>query len=259
MVKSAMRVLDLLEVLAASPEALNLTDLARRLAIPTSSASALLATLTKRGYVTRNGGSLYRLAESAGRGWVGGPYAGLVNVARPVMNEMVERTGETAFLGTLTPGGHVQYLDKVVSPKVIRYDTEMSQLRPAHATSIGKVMLAFLPDAEVAAKLRREGLPQLTPRTITSRSVFLDELARIRRDGVTVNVDERVVGAAGVAAPIRSASGQVIAALNLSAPTARFQQMRAQMTNAVVWGAEEISRHVGYRPAAKTPKTRRNR
>ena len=175
------------------------------------------------------------------------------------MNEMVERTGETAFLGTLTRGGHVQYLDKVVSPKVIRYDTEMAELRPAHATSIGKVMLAFLPEAEVAAKLRREGLPRLTPQTITSRSVFLDELARIRRDGVTVNVDERVVGAAGVAAPIRSASGQVIAALNLSAPTARFQQMRAQMTKAVVWAAEEISRHVGYRPAAKPPKTRRNR
>lgn len=260
MVKSATRVLDLLEVLAVAPEALTLSALARRLAIPKSSALALLATLTKRGYVTREGGHLYRLtASAAARGWVGGPYAGLLAAAAPVMRALVEETKETAFLATLTPDGHVQYLDKVVSPQVVRYDRETTCLGPAHATSLGKVMLAFLPEQEVIEKLRRLGLPRLTDRTVTSLPALLDELRRIRTAGVTVNVDERAVGASGVAAPIRSGSGHVVAALNISAPTVRFHRVRPKLIRAVVQGASDISRQLGYRVAGGRGSTENRR
>jgi IclR family acetate operon transcriptional repressor len=250
-------VLDLLELVAISPEPLGLSDLARRLAIPKSSTCALLDTLVTRGYVTRNEANLYQLNEQFGGGWVGGLNRRLLSVARPIMVALVERTQESAFLGVLTPDGQVRYLHKVVSPKVVRYDTEISALRPAHATSIGKVLLAFQPDAATHRALRRHPLERLTSRTITNPTAFAEQLRRIRRDGHAMNVDERVAGAAGVAAPIFVDDGNVIAALNVSAPTSRFEHMQAQMTREVVWGATEISRLL--RPEHRSPSRRTRR
>jgi DNA-binding IclR family transcriptional regulator len=260
LVKSAVRVLDLLELVAASATPLSLSELSRRLGIPKSSNAALLETLVTRGYLSRDVSGGYRIDHSLSRGWVGGLNGRLLTVARPVMRKLAETTGETVFLGVLTEEGKVQYLDKVVSAKAVRYDAEITELRPAYATSIGKVLLACLDDSTRAPAIRSQSLRHLTPRTITTPAALEAELDRIRRAGLAVNVDERVVGAAGVAAPIY-AGARVVAALNLSAPTPRFTSMRSKMTRAVLSGAAEISRLLaptdptGPRPITRTRRT----
>lgn len=260
MIKSAVRVLDLLEVLASAPTAVGVNELARRLAIPRSSTSLLLRTLLRRGYVARDGARLYRIETARAEGWVGGVYPRLAAVARPVMVTLVERTAETAFLGVLTPDWQVQYLAKVVSPREVRYDTDIANRRSPHCTSIGMVLLAYRPEREVAGFVRRASLERYTSRTITSRAAVLAALARIRRTGYAVNVDGRVMGASGVAAPIRAQAGEVVGALNVSAPTSRFAHVQARITDAVLWGAEEISRLLGSGEAAGGRRhTRRSR
>lgn len=246
MIKSATRVLDVLEVLAASPAAIRTNEIARRLAIPRSSASLLLRTLLARGYVTRDGGGAYRVRLALMREWAGDIHTRLVAVARPVMLSVVERTAETAFLGVLTPDWHVQYLDKVVSPREVRYDTDIATRRQAHCTSTGLVLLAHRPERDIARFLRRGPLERFTSRTLTTPSSLVAELRRIRAMGYAVNIDGRVIGASGVAAPIRASADAVVAALNVSAPTARFADIQHRITEAVVWGAAEISRRLGW-------------
>src|SRR3546814_2057365 len=103
LVKSAARVLDLLELLAAAPRPLRLAEVAPRLDIPKTSAFALLSTLVAKGYAEEQGGG-YRLAgRLRDRGWVGGDVAHMVRVSRAVMAELTQTTGESVFLGVLTP------------------------------------------------------------------------------------------------------------------------------------------------------------
>src|SRR3546814_17272977 len=101
LVKSAARVLDLLELLAAAPRPLRLAEVAPRLDIPKTSAFALLSTLVAKGYAEEQGGG-YRLAERLrDRGWVGGDVAHMVRVSRAVMAELTQTTGASVFLGVL--------------------------------------------------------------------------------------------------------------------------------------------------------------
>lgn len=259
MIKSAGRVLDVLEVLAASPVPLGVNEIARRLTIPRSSSSLLLRTLGGRGYVSRDGDG-YRLNAEFVQGWVAGLDTHLVTVARPIMASVVDRTGESVFLGVLTPDWTVRYLDKLVSPQDIRYDADIASRRPAHCTSIGLVLLAYRPPRDVKRWLRSAPLERHTSRTLTSRSGVLAVLEKVRRAGYAVNVDGRVVGVSGVSAPIRGHDGEVVAALNVAAPTARFAQVESRMTDAVLDGARDISRLLGGSDGERRPpRTRRLR
>src|SRR5690625_7977720 len=120
-VKSATRVLDLLEFFSATSSPATLTQIARQLGMPKSSTSALLNTLVNRGYVEADAGGYVLAARYRVSGWVGGPYARLLRSAHPVMIELSEAIRESVFLGVLNERGMVQYLDKVVSSEPFRY------------------------------------------------------------------------------------------------------------------------------------------
>jgi DNA-binding IclR family transcriptional regulator len=240
LVKSALRVLDLLEMLAGYGRPIGVSEAARRLQAPKSSTQALLMTLLARGYVERVG-TEYVLATLHRSGWVGGPYAGLLRVARPVMETLVARTGESSFLGVMTADGQVQYVDKVVGPGPIRYDIDLKPTRPAHATSLGLVMLAFQSMAE-RERFLSGPLPASTPFTIADRPALHEVLEAARHDGYAEVIDANSLGASGVSAPIFDARGAVIAALNLGVPTDRFRQARGSLRDQIMWGAAEITR-----------------
>src|SRR3546814_19740891 len=131
LVKSAARVLDLLELLAAAPRPLRLAEVAPRLDIPKTSAFALLSTLVAKGYAEEQGGG-YRLAERLrDRGWVGGAVAHMVRVSRAVMAELTQPTGDSVFLGLLTPVPEMLYLEKALSPNPVSTTTNREQTTPA--------------------------------------------------------------------------------------------------------------------------------
>lgn len=239
-VKSATRVLDLLELFATVTEPLGVTDVGKRLEIPKSSAQALLLTLAARGYLTRLGEGYSLPAELRG-GWVGGSCSRLLALAPPVMKRMAEESGESAFVGVMTGSGKVRYVAKELSPKEVRYDASLAHLRPAYCTSIGLVILAHSSEGQVARWLKPDLLVQVTPRTETNPDKIQQLLRKARSEGYVEVRDANVEGASGVSAPIFGSHGEVVAGLNLGAPTSRYEKARKDLIRIVCREAAGIT------------------
>ncbi len=143
-------------------------------------------------------------------------------MARPAVVDLMRRTGETVFLGTLcSDRASIVYVDKVESDHVIRYAGGVGDRRPLHATSSGKVILAFLSPDEREQVLKSLSLARHTERTVTSLPALRASLDAIRRDGVCVTTDELVPGASGIAAPVFDRYGRVAGACAIGGPTER--------------------------------------
>src|SRR3546814_18180578 len=109
--------------------------------MPKTSAFALLSTLVAKGYAEEQGGG-YRLAERLrDRGWVGGDVAHMVRVSRAVMAELTQTTGESVFLGVLTPKRELTYLENALSPHPVRDDTALEHTRARTCTTLGRLPL----------------------------------------------------------------------------------------------------------------------
>ena len=239
-VKSAARILDVLELTAALRSGIRVNEIARRLGIPRSSASSLVSTLEGRGYLCPQADG-YHLAECYREsGWVGGATARLLRVARPVMSRMVAATGESAFLGVPTAGLDVQYVEKVVSDNPLRYDGDLASPRPAYCTSIGYVILGHLDDAALDDYLATCKARRVTPRTVVDPRAIRKAVLLVRKQGYATIADSHVLGTSGAAAPVFSGDG-VIAGLAVIAPTPRFDPKRASIVRAVVAAAGEVS------------------
>jgi IclR family transcriptional regulator, pca regulon regulatory protein len=251
-VKSTARVLDILELLARSESPMALKDLASILALPKSSAHALLRTLQARGYVERDAVDRYVLAESlrSPPGWIGGPEAHLAAVTRPVMDQLRDDLDETVFLGVRAARGDVKGIAKSVSRAPIRYDSDDPGLRPAYCTGMGRVLLAFWDKKSTDAYLMRTRLRAHTARTVTDRGKLRAVLAKVAVDGFAVLEEEFVLGGSATAAPVLAGDGTIVAALNVGTVSARYAAGKSRIIAGVVRAAATISHRLGCRRAA---------
>jgi DNA-binding IclR family transcriptional regulator len=220
-VKSAGRTLDVLEALAGSPGRRSLGGLARDLAIPKSSLHAILRTMIRRGWVEADAtGTRFGLGIRALQ--VGAAYletddtAGLL---AGVLDALSREFGETVHLGRLD-GPHVVYLAKRESVHRLRLYSAIGRRLPAHATALGKALLAERAD-EAVDRLLSWPLAALTPRTITEPGALHEELAEIRRRGYAVDREENSEGILcfAVAVPLQAPATD---AISLSVPAARL-------------------------------------
>jgi DNA-binding IclR family transcriptional regulator len=220
-VKSAGRTLDVLEALADAPQRCSLVELARGLGIPKSSLHGILRTLIRRGWVEADDtGTRFGLGIRALQ--VGAAYlesddaAGLL---AGVLDDLSARFGETVHLGRLD-GAHVVYLAKRESVHPLRLYSAIGRQLPAHATALGKVLLAERTD-EAVDRLLTWPLPTLTARTVTDPDDLHGELATIRRHGYAVDREENTEGIVcfAVAVPLQSPATD---AISLSVPAARL-------------------------------------
>lgn len=229
-VKSAARILDLLEMLSVVPGPMRLTDIARQMEMPKSSTVALLGTLSGRGYVEQRGEGYVIAARYRDGDWIAGECGLMRRVAQTIMIALAAQTGESCFLAIAAQDWHVQYVEKAVSDNPLRYDIALPLLRPAHATSVGLVLLADQPDDVLLRYLSSGRVTKLTERTVTDPERLMSEVARVRSDGVATIANSSVMGASGVAAPIRGSGGTIIGALCVIAPTPRFDSARENIT-----------------------------
>jgi IclR family pca regulon transcriptional regulator len=244
-VKSAARVLDLLELFSCVQGDLGVSDVARRLAIPKSSAQGLLATLASRGYLQRSG-SAYLLPEPLKNGqWIGGPRARLLRLAQPLMDQMAKESGESAFLGVMSERLDIQYIAKAISSNELRYDASLEHRRPAHTTSIGVALLSQMGDQAVEDFLTNARLDRVTERTTTDKKAFRALVERARRAGFAELRDTNQAGISGVSAPVFGPNGEVIAGLNLGGPSWRFPKVRPTLVRLVVRNAADLSAKLG--------------
>jgi IclR family acetate operon transcriptional repressor len=207
----------LLDALADGGE-LGTNELARRTGLTPSTVSRQLGTLTESGLVEH--------VQATGRYRLGIRVVRLANavlarldvraVARPHLEELVEETGETATLSVAGDEDAVT-VDFVPSAHYVQHVTQLGRPSVAHATSAGKVMLAFAGRPLPPPPLRR-----FTPRTITDPAALALELDRVRRQGYAEAVEEREVGLSAVAAPVFGSGGELAAIVALQGPIARF-------------------------------------
>jgi DNA-binding IclR family transcriptional regulator len=227
-VKSADRALVILEYLAQEGPS-SFGAIVRDLGLPNSSTHQLLQTILSRGFIELDGRS--RLFRLGFRLWeVAQAYAmtdDLVTVAQPLMDELTGITTETVQLARLDGLENV-YLAISESPHAMKLVSSVGKRLAAHATGLGKVLLAGLDDAELSRRLEGVTLARFTERTITDLDVLRTELQRVRSRGFGYDNEEYVIGCRCVAAPIRDTAGRVVAALSVSVPTPRFNQKVAQ-------------------------------
>lgn len=247
-IKSAVRVLDILETLSAHQAPARLGELARGLSIPKSSMHALLTTLVNRGYVQRDDADRYRIVESfrEGFGWVGGFEAHLRAIALPIITATRDATGETVFVCIQRRDLDARLVCKAVSEQPIRYDAHEQSRLPGYATVMGRVLLAHADPAEVDAYFARTALRPTTPSSLVDEAAIRAELALIRDRGFGTIEEEYAQGGCGIAAPIRNAGGRVVAVVDIATVVQRYADRREEMREAVLDAAERISRRMGW-------------
>ena len=254
-VQSVDRAVAILEILARDGEA-GVTEVARELSVHKSTASRLLAALDRRELVSQDtargryrlGVGLVRLAGAAAR------RLDVVRESRPVCQALARQVGETVNLAVLS-GRDALYLDQVAGPAALSPHNWAGQRIPLHATSDGKVLLAYLPAAEVAEHLVPP-LRRFTEHTITGPADFPRVLTEVRRRGYATAVEELEEGLTAIAAPVRNAEGTVIASISASGPSFRMPADRIPgLVSSVRRAAGEVSRRLGW-TATGTARTR---
>lgn len=248
--RTAGRVLDIVELLAYATRGLSLTDLSQELHAAKSSLFPLLKTLVNRSYLVCDEDGKYRLSNKLFElGMKSLGERDLREVARPALKLLSKRTGEAVLLAVLASDkGAVLYVDKVESEHRIRYSAGLGERRPLHSTSAGKVMLALMPEDERDEVLKSLKLTRFTDQTIVTRKDLLAELAKVRTEGVCINIDQSMVGRCGIAAPIFDHRGEVVAACSLGAPRERAMGVLPALVAEVKTTANTISKMLGYIP-----------
>lgn len=245
----------LLKAFLTREESIGVSELARRLDLGKSGVHRLLTTLVEEGLVeqdARTGGYrlgivMFELGEAVK------VHLDLHAAAGPVLAHLREQTGESSQIGVLD-GAEVVYVDRLESAYTLRLFTETGRRVPAHATSSGKVLLAHLPEPDRERVLTATPLPRCTPHTVVDPDLLRAELAAVRLRGWADSVNEREIGVASLAAPIRGPHGQVVAAISIGAPLSRFgATARRRLTGALVEAGEAVGRRMGWSPETSSP------
>jgi IclR family transcriptional regulator, acetate operon repressor len=210
-------------------ETIRVKDAAEMLGVATGTAHRLLATLAYRGFVTRN---------STSRSYSPGPMLlsvglrassrlDLKSQARPYLEQLHAQFNETNHLAVLR-GSEVLFLDGLESTKMLRVASRAGTIFPAHCTSVGKALLADLPRERLLAIYSDEDLPQVTARSISSRTQLFLELETTVARGYAADFGELEEGIGSVAVPVRDPSGRAVASLSVSAPLTRLGDGRLE-------------------------------
>jgi IclR family acetate operon transcriptional repressor len=245
-VRAVVRVMDILDLLQDSSGGRSLVEVSEAVGLPRSSAYRYLSTLETRGYVQRDGATgLYRFGlaflPSHDR-----HLEVLAARARPVMEELRDRLGETINLGVLD-GNRVVYLEILESNKAVRLAARRGDRDPIHSTALGKAIASRIGSDAVVAILAAEGMSRRTSKTITEESRYLAELKRVRSQGFAVDLGENEVDGRCVAVPIQNS--RVVAAISLSAPGARLKaDLMADVAKELVAAARRIQPDSEGRP-----------
>ena len=222
------RALVIFDLIAAKRGGLTNADLARRLEIPTSSCSYVLQRLEAAGYLTKcNESRRYELGVKV-LGLAHGMLreTGLPGIAEPVLHEIAQTTGQAVIVAILHRS-RITILRRTGLPELVDVDFEMGASFPAHATAIGKMLLARLPDPILHEFLDSQRLVRPSPRTINSKAELVRDLDGIRRRGHSVSNGELFAAIKGLAVPIVDHFGNTCAGLTVAGPRLRLDDDRA--------------------------------
>jgi DNA-binding IclR family transcriptional regulator len=240
-----MKALQVLDYVARQGHDVTLTETVQELKLPKTTVFRYLQTLSAAQFLEHDlkrdrygvGSKFRSLAR------VDQELQGLRDIAQPEMRTLMETFHETVNLAVLSEN-EVVYIDMLEPGRPLRANARIGHRHPAHSTSLGKAMMAFLPDADALA-LSSE-LPQRTINTLTDADKLRRQVDDVRRRGYAIEVGENEDGLMCIGVPILDRTGYPVAAMSLSAPERR---MRPELTmvaaDALKGAAKRISTHLG--------------
>jgi DNA-binding IclR family transcriptional regulator len=249
LVQSVERALSILTCFSDSEPQLRVSDLSRRLGLAQSTVSRLITTMESLGFVARDPIT----------GFVG-PGLQLVTLAGVALNQMdVQRQAQAELSAVATDLGlaanlailrndQIFYLSTAEGPKASKLHTMIGKRNPVHCTAIGKAIVAHLPDEEREALLQRIAYPAFTPHTAVSPEQLRPMIDRVRETGYAMEREELAFGRACLAAPIRDASGEVVAAASISGPLSALalDEREPELVSRVIEMTDRISHKLGW-------------
>lgn len=241
-VKSADRVLTLFELLGAWGREMSHTEISDALGIPKSSLTQLLKNLTGRGWLSYShaskgyslGTAFTKLARRVGQP------QNLANVAGPVLAQLTAQTSESSAVNVLK-GDVAEVVATVLGPQRLVSHMRLGDVAPLYATSGAKVILAFLPAEMQEEYLRHVSFQSITPSTIRSAQALRAQLRDIQRERIAFSFDEWTPGITGIARPVLSTTGDVLASINVAVPSVRFNaKVRTMVADALLRAVEAV-------------------
>jgi len=257
MVKSATRVIQILEAVGASKNGISHADLSAALNIPKGSLSLLLADLVTHDFLS--------LRKEEERRYVVGPQvlvlAGkyltdldIVQLGRPVVHEVMNTTDESSALA-VRKGDEMLIVYGENCSQPLKRTVEIGYRAPLYTTAGGKAILAQQSDEDIDRYLSSVTFTPITRATITDSKILLRELKAIRLEKIAYSREERYEGLITMAAPVFDLFGSVVAAIVVTFPTIRFNAKSEKLVKETLIGAsEKLSRQLGFNPNTKRTK-----
>jgi IclR family transcriptional regulator, KDG regulon repressor len=228
---------------------IGITDLAKRLGVAKSTVHRMAASLISEGLLEQNpANGKYRLGIALFRlGSLVRSRMLVSSKAQPLLRNLREKFNETVDLVVLD-GSEIMYVQNMESSHTVRMRSDIGARKPAYCTAEGRAILAFQ-TADVVERILRDGLTPRTPQTVTDPEMLQKILDRVRVHGCAIDDEECDAGFRCIAAPLHNGAGEVVAAIGLGGPVARFSKHAVDaFVPHVVETAAAISMRLGHRP-----------
>jgi IclR family pca regulon transcriptional regulator len=239
---SLARGLAVVQAFSDSRKPQTIANISQKTGIPRAAVRRCLHTLRELGYVDAelNNFSLRPKVLTLGYSYLSS--TPLTVSAQPYLNSISRTLNESSSLAVLDDG-EVLYVARAATSRVMSVALNTGSRLPAYCTSLGRVMLAHLPPAELDDYLAKTRLRAMTKNTVVSQKGLREILAGVRADGYAVNDEELELGLRSIAVPVRGAAGTVVAALNVGAQAARVsvKQLEKEFLPVLLKGAQELS------------------
>lgn len=224
-----------------------LRDLAADMDLAKSTLHRHLATLTEREYVVKEDGRYHIGARFIDLGQHVRSRQPAYEMAKPVVKEIAEETGERVQF-IVEEHGWAVYIHRKRGSNAVRTDPGIGKRIPMHLTSAGKAILAHYPEERVRDIIEKRGLEGKTPNSITTEPDLFDELERIRKQGFSFNNQENIEGLRAVGVPILGPEDDVIGAISVAGPTRRLKGERyeSELPDYLLGIANELELNIAY-------------
>ncbi|RFU62962.1 IclR family transcriptional regulator [Peribacillus glennii] len=244
-IQSLDRGLKVIQAFSQETPSLTISEAAKITGLSRPTARRILLTLEYLGFVESNNGRFSLAARALTLGYAYISSKNIWNIAQPIMREFVAKTGESCSISILD-GTDILYVARVHTKRIMTINLEVGSRLPAYATSMGHVLLAFLPKDELEDYLNKVSFKQFTNNTITDKEQLKKVLATVQENGWG-GVDQQFEeGLRSIAVPIQNGEGNVIAAINCSAHAGRISEntVREEFLPLLFETAEKISRTI---------------
>lgn len=249
MINSVLKAIKIMNLFSPAATRLSLAEISQRMNMPKSTAHNLLNTLLSEGYIEKVDGDMYALGTA--------PLSLTQNIrvnvelrdpAAPLLRKLADSSHESVYL-TIKDGDRALYIYAVESPRRLLARTAIGDRMPLHCTSVGKAMLAYLPEDEILGIVDRVGLPAFTETTISTWEALMQEMALTRQRGYSLDRSENEPNTYCVGAPIFNAQGRVFGSCSVSGPDPAIVDDRLpELSQLVIYTAQQISRRMGFVP-----------